>query len=652
MACTFVGVSAAAPPVSAMREIELCGRIKIRRTRSEPLLRWRSVMASREAPPPPTFKTSRSTGNLPFGISIRSLQFEAEQLGYEASPAVADEEERDETEETTKQRVNWVQRICEVGSKWRDRQPKDGGDSVISKGFEADKTRWEELGCDVRYESEEDEKPDWDHEAFGRLLEWASWTETKLFSKLAFLCNMAYMIPEIKTEDLRNYCGVGLVTTSLEKKLQAAIKAQQEMDPMSSPAIPLGPEHGSTEPRSRSYRSSVAYDIASSAASYIHNRAKNLFLGSQANTAPQARGTQGRMYKSKVATYVAASSVTAVVAAEEKARLEAASDLQSLHSSPCEWFVCDEPNTRTRCFVIQGSDSLASWQANLFFEPTEFEGMDSLVHRGIYEAAKGIYEQFMPEIESHLRKYGNRARFRFTGHSLGGSLALLISLMLISRSAVPQEAVLPVVTFGSPAVFCGGHRVLAALDLKESHVRTVMMHRDIVPRAFSCDYPIHVANVLKRLNCSFRTHPCLNSERLLYSPLGRQYILQPDEKLSPPHPMLPPGTALYVLHGGAASRSALRAFLNAPHPLETLSQPTAYGSEGTILRDHDSRNYVKAVKSLLLQHPRAVIRRPRPKQLKRWWPLLTAPTVAAGPLTGHTWPTHYCEHVKQVASRA
>jgi len=135
-----------------------------------------------------------------------------------------------------------------------------------------------------------------------------------------------------------------------------------------------------------------------------------------------------------------------------------------------------------------------------------------LVHRGIYEAAKGIYEQFMPEILDHLNRYGDKAKFRFTGHSLGGSLSLLVNLMLRARGAVPASALLPVVTFGSPSVFCGGRRVVDELGLDEGHICSVMMHRDIVPRAFSCNYPNHAAQLVKRLNGAFRSHPCLNRE--------------------------------------------------------------------------------------------------------------------------------------------
>ncbi|EHA8591535.1 hypothetical protein COCNU_scaffold069980G000010 [Cocos nucifera] len=125
-------------------------------------------------------------------------------------------------------------------------------------------------------------------------------------------------------------------------------------------------------------------------------------------------------------------------------------------------------------------------------------------------------------------------------------------------------------------------------------------------------------------------------KKVLYSPLGKTYILQPDDKSSPPHPLLPPGAALYILDGKNAAEwgktkkatvaGALRAFLNSPHPLETLSDPAAYGSDGTILRDHDSSNYLKAMNGLVRQHTKSVVRRTRRQRFYQLWPLLTTPT--------------------------
>ncbi|XP_077228894.1 phospholipase A1 PLIP1, chloroplastic-like [Tasmannia lanceolata] len=624
---------------------DLCHHAGMRRSKSEPQIRcsFNTVRSSAD----PKLKNARSVGIFPFPLSssmlpnsLRSFLFESD-YNKEMTLLDSEENEREEEEVKEEKRANWVERLLELRSRWRDRQREDGS----GEGEDGD-----DVLCGVDYDSESDggEEVDFDRESFSRFLDRVPWAETKLFAQLAFLCNMAYVIPEIKAEDLKKHYDLHFVTSSLEKKAEAAaIKAKLEEDsirvPKTSPIKP-GSEITVRSEQNRAIRPSVAYEIAASAASYVHSRAKGLLsLGSSeedeeddeaemmtrgARDEGGGRSPSRGVYKSEVAAYVAASTMTAVVAAEETARQEAARDLQSLHSSPCEWFICDDPSTCTRCFVIQGSDSLASWQANLFFEPTKFEGTDVHVHRGIYEAAKGIYEQFMPEILNHLKLYGERAKLRFTGHSLGGSLSLLVNLMLLSRGDVKPSILLPVVTFGSPFVFCGGHRILDDLGLDESHVQSVMMHRDIVPRAFSCNYPNHVAQVLKRINGAFRSHPCLNSNKLLYSPLGQLFVLQPDEKSSPPHPFLPPGSALYALDTNQDSlqvgiTSALRAFLNSPHPLETLSDPTAYGSEGTILRDHDSSNYLKAINGVLRQHTKWIVRRSRKHRLQQWWPHLT-----------------------------
>lgn len=170
--------------------------------------------------------------------------------------------------------------------------------------------------------------------------------------------SLKYIVSPRRTQadELSRHHALRLVTSSLDKKQEAAIKAS--LDPASTPApptkrVPASANHSVTS-------TSAAYEIAATAASYIHNKAKSLlYLGGKVtdgngDEAHYQLSGKGRTYKSKVATYVAASSVTAVVAAEEKARLEAARELQSLHSSPCDWFVCDdEPSTCTRCFVIQ-----------------------------------------------------------------------------------------------------------------------------------------------------------------------------------------------------------------------------------------------------------------------------------------------------------
>ncbi|CAM8974512.1 unnamed protein product [Rhodiola kirilowii] len=563
-------------------------------------------------------KHSHSVGILHIPGAVKSFLFESENRKSDVNTLEYKAEESGEVEK----RANWIERLIEMRSRWSNKIPKEHSLAISDGDTDLDE-------CEVDYSDEECEEESGDEgrkdDAFANLLVKVGLSDTKLFSQLAFLSNMAYVIPQMKAKDLRRHYRLRFITSSLEKKEEAAaIKAKLDEDSTRVPIISAPNEPSlekSVELNKKSLKDpSVAYGIAASAASYAKSRSKGLSsngydLQLEEGAKDQKRNIYGlkgapstsRVKKSEVAAFVAASTMTAVIAAGENEKMEAAKELQSLQSSPCEWFVCDDYSTYTRCFVIQGSDSLASWHTNLFFEPTKFENSDVLVHRGIYEAAKGIYEQFLPEINDHVQRFGERAKLQFTGHSLGGSLSLLVSLMLISRKAVRPSMLRPAVTFGSPYIFCGGQKLLDELSISESHIHCVVMHRDIVPRAFSCIYPNHVAQLLKQLHVPFRTHPCLNKHKLLYTPLGKTFIIQPDEQSSPPHPLLPRGSAFYYLDKTKSkyAAAALRTFLNSPHPLETLSDPTAYGSQGTILRDHDSSNYLKAMNWVLRQEKRS-----------------------------------------------
>ncbi len=76
--------------------------------------------------------------------------------------------------------------------------------------------------------------------------------------------------------------------------------------------------------------------------------------------------------------------------------------------------------------------------------------------------------------------------------------------------------------------------LLAALGLTNDHVVNVIMHKDIVPRAFVCDYTV-VAGMLQRWWPSFRDHPSLSSKgpegampyKSLYNFVGRVAVLRP-----------------------------------------------------------------------------------------------------------------------------
>lgn len=191
----------------------------------------------------------------------------------------------------------------------------------------------------------------------------------------------------------------------------------------------------------------------------------------------------------------------------------------------------------------------------------------------------------------------------------------------------------------------GPSRLMASLGIRDLAVRNVIMHRDIVPRAFSCDYS-PVADILRGWGAGFRDHTGLgyDGRKHLYYFVGRMIVLQPDRSFNsfvnndPDHPMLPPGPQLLYLadpsemhlpvreqqqrgarsegvDGGqlapptgpsartaiervakapvpslasgrvpSSAHEAVMELMDSPHPLEILADPNAYLSSGTISR--------------------------------------------------------------------
>lgn len=554
---------------------------------------------------------------------------------------------------------NWVLQILRVQSRWTDDADAmaagaRGSDSAVPDAGEEDDGRERCVGCVSGGGDEEGcavgEEEEINRAAFSRLLRKVSLAEAKVYSKMSYLCNFAYMVPLIKPKYLQKY-NLQFVTSSVQEKAKDPSPDQKhERMPHDGQNMTTGtlvrpcndqesmcvanaqPEGKKEKESGQGINPFAAYHVAASAASYLQSRAMGVLpfrSGNGCKNDPTIKaivnGEHAECLTIDEASFVATTnSVTSMVAAKEETKQAVADDLNSSRSCPCEWFICDDNQSSTRYFVVQGSETIASWQANLLFEPIKFEGLNVLVHRGIYEAAKGIYQQMLPYVKSHLRNRGKSARLRFTGHSLGGSLALLVNLMLLIRGVAPASSLLPVITFGAPSIMCGGDYLLQKLNLPKSHVQSITMHRDIVPRAFSCNYPDHVASILRLVNGNFRSHPCLTNQKLLYAPMGKVVILQPDEKFSPHHHLLPPGSGLYLVgdpstNSDTSSRvleSAMSAFFNSPHPLEILRDGGAYGPKGTVYRDHDVQSYLRSV--------RAVVRKMRAERERRrllWWPI-------------------------------
>lgn len=124
--------------------------------------------------------------------------------------------------------------------------------------------------------------------------------------------------------------------------------------------------------------------------------------------------------------------------------------------------------------------------------------------------------------------------------------------------------------------------------------------------------------------------------------MGELLILQPDEKFSPNHHLLPSGSGLYLLSCPLSDdndaekqlQAAQLVFLNSPHPLEILSDRSAYGSEGTIQRDHEVNSYLKSVREVIRQELNQIRKARRQQRHKVWWRLVAAGSVHGGVIVG------------------
>ena len=219
---------------------------------------------------------------------------------------------------------------------------------------------------------------------------------------------------------------------------------------------------------------------------------------------------------------------------------------------PVNFCVAAHDDSATLWVVVEGSTNFASWQANLTFQPVTFEdeALNVTVHRGAYTAAKTMYGRIERAAKEHVAKHGARAKIRITGHSIGGSIAMILGLMLLVRNGAPRYALADVWTFGAPYVMNGGDALLARFGLPRSFIRDVMMGDDVVPRSFSCYYPQWARTMLDSAPGPFKVNtksPSFLDEEMFYVPMGDVLMLQAMSGES--HPLLPPGPGLYTLNG-------------------------------------------------------------------------------------------------------
>lgn len=147
--------------------------------------------------------------------------------------------------------------------------------------------------------------------------------------------------------------------TRVEEGQRPAEGQEAEADPRETEAEE---EKGEQKNDGRQMSSSAAYEIAASAASYLHSHTRSIlpFKSTKSETGKDLAEESDRrndsvgIMNSEVASFVATTdSVTAVVAAKEEVKQAVADNLNSVRTSPCEWFICDDDQTGTRFFIIQ-----------------------------------------------------------------------------------------------------------------------------------------------------------------------------------------------------------------------------------------------------------------------------------------------------------
>lgn len=194
---------------------DLCARARIKRSYSDNHIVHSINRSQASTTEPAQMKNSRSMGFFNFKLagpilpnSLRSFLFDDLDTSKDMDTAETTTKKTDMPEENSfesddedevemRKKGNWIERIVEIRSHWKERQQKDNlhSDGVIDQDCDED----HDGGCEVDYSDDEEEgNTKIDSESFSRLLVQVPWFDAKRFSKLAFLCNTAYAIPDIQ----------------------------------------------------------------------------------------------------------------------------------------------------------------------------------------------------------------------------------------------------------------------------------------------------------------------------------------------------------------------------------------------------------------------------------------------------------------------
>ena len=175
------------------------------------------------------------------------------------------------------------------------------------------------------------------------------------------------------------------------------------------------------------------------------------------------------------------------------------------------WCACERRNERY--IVIRGAAwsqpdtdrNKLSWQIAKVWPMALKRGVPVVAHQGVIEMVDEFWRDVAPFIEDETFT----GKFSFTGHSLGGSLALISAARCRLELGIAEERIMPVHTFGSPPVLaydrlssrgtdeCAGTMDdilrLCGFSKGSSMVRQYVLAKDIIPRMWLSADPVFSA---------------------------------------------------------------------------------------------------------------------------------------------------------------
>lgn len=273
------------------------------------------------------------------------------------------------------------------------------------------------------------------------------------------------------------------------------------------------------------------------------------------------------------------------------------------------WCVCDDLKTNERFVVVRGAAwnqpdtdrNKLSWQIAKVWPMALRRGTPVVAHQGVLE----MVDEFWGELKPHLVDGAFNGRFQFTGHSLGGSMALIIAVKCRLELGIEASRIAPVHKFGSPPVLAydrlGGGRVesvdageimrLCGFEQGSSIVRQYVLEKDLFSRMWLSADPVFsaatktdfIGGLLDWRRDTFG-EGMFTKNRFLYESVGDLYWLE--YRNGENNPVLSQHFGDEVLEKLTMDLDEL-----------TQSPWTAFRTIG----DHNSQNYVDALQYLTIR---------------------------------------------------